>query len=634
MPLYILSRRGTGNPDRFVTLFASQTPVPALLHLWRLMLEYGDPVLHQFFTLAWLVSNRVVLVETSPDDMPATVSGLRLRSAGVVDGVFRAAVALRESTPRLFCDVLRRACFAEDQEGSGGGSCEGRGPRGPTAGGGEQSEPRAGWADLRVSLLEGLRAEGVLSVDADQVAEILRARPSSTTATPGTTTAAPTSPATGDDSWRSGSGRIGGRYVLVDCRPPAPGREGPAGGTRAGGEAAGDGRVIWRRIHPAESFGREAAAVAHVLREVGAGGDARHDERTSATCHKEAVEGAAPVHDVVGASVVAGSSSSVVAAPYGSVGGGAAGNELVHSTRIGGGHAVSGGGGNGIGEVKHPVGTCTTHVCFVGCGGRGGGGGDGGGRLASSTTAAGEAATAPEFRLAREAASRSCLTARVCVLQGGFPALDEALLLSRRRSSEHGRGFPEAGVPNRSVAVAECPPFGAAGTDASVEASADSSAEEGGTGAGQSCGAGGGGGETRADGDPETSVSTTTSAAGGGSPPSPASPAGGTGGGTPTPPPQIPPFSQGLERKASRLAGNSRISEPFRVYAARSADETGRALRSLPLTASKPLEVRLPRFFAMIFSVRCCRARERFRPPLLCCLGDVRSSLDRASSDA
>ncbi|CAM9539480.1 unnamed protein product [Ectocarpus sp. 6 AP-2014] len=267
----------------FVTLFASQTPAPALLHLWRLMLEYGDPVLHQFLSLAWLVSNRLVLMETPPDDMPATVSGLRLRSAGVVDDVFRTAVALRESTPRLFCDVLRRACFAEDQEGDGDGSCEGRGA---PAGGGQQSGPPAGGpaAEPRVSLLQGLRAEGVLSVDADQVAEILLAGPSSTAA-PGTTTtaaAAPTSPATGDDGWRSGSGRIGGRFVLVDCRPPAPGGEGPAGGgMRTGGEAAGDGRVIWRRIRPAESFGREAAAVAEVLREVEAGGDALHAAATA-----------------------------------------------------------------------------------------------------------------------------------------------------------------------------------------------------------------------------------------------------------------------------------------------------------------------------------------------------------------
>ncbi|CAB1102327.1 unnamed protein product [Ectocarpus sp. CCAP 1310/34] len=595
----------------FVTLFASQTPAPALLHLWRLMLEYGDPVLHQFLSLAWLVSNRLVLMETPPDDMPATVSGLRLRSAGVVDDVFRAAVALRESTPRLFCDVLRRACFAEDREGDGGGSCEGPGA---PAGGRQQSGPPAGGpaAEPRVSLLQGLRAEEVLSVDADQVAEILLAGPSST-AVPAA--AAPTSPATGDDGWRSGSRKFGGTFVLVDCRPPAPESEGPAGGgMRAGGEPAGDGRVIWRRVHPAESFGREAVAVAEVLREVEAGEDALHGERSGAPCHKEAVEGAAPAHDIVGMSVVSGSSS-VVAAPYGNVGGGAAGNGLVHPTRICG-HAVSGGGIR-IGEVKHPVGTSTTHVCFIGCGGRGGSGGDGGGRFTSFATAAAEAA-APEFRLAREA-SRSCLTPRVCVLQGGFAALDGAML-SRGRSSENGRGVPEVGAAKCSVAAEECPPFRAAAPDA-VGASANGSSEEGGTGADESSGArGGGGGEgggIPAEGDAEKLVSTTTQAAGGGSPPSSASPRGGTGGGNPTPPPQIPPFSQGLERKASRLAENSKISEPFRVYAARSADEMGRALRSLPLTASKPLED----------AARVCNSLLRTNARAL---GDSRLSLSRS----
>lgn len=57
------------------------------------------------------------------------------------------------------------------------------------------------------------------------------------------------------------------------------------------------------------------------------------------------------------------------------------------------------------------------------------------------------------------------------------------------------------------------------------------------------------------------------------------------------PPPLVSGPSQGLERKASRLAGKRRISEPFRVYAAKSADEMGGALRSLPLAASKPFEV-------------------------------------------
>lgn len=516
-------------------------------------------MLHQFLALAWLVNSRRVLLDAPREDVPKAASRLRLRSTQDVDGLFDAAVELRAGTPRLVLRTLRRACYrgainlaqgkpTAARSAATGGVVEGKGPAG---GDGEPASSNttafAVTATERVSLLEGLRAAGVLLVGADQVAEILLAQRS------------PRPPLTAPESKENGrywdATRNGGRFVLVDCR--ATGRVGAGAAEVAvrAREVPAGGRVVWRRIPPAEGFGREAAAAAAILREFGAG--ARGVEGREV----KSMDSGGPSKLAVNGEV----SRGIVTAPYG------AGDPNGRAANGSGGSAASSAGSYaGIHEVNAATAIdAATHVCFVGSGSgsseRGASSrnsGAGGLSLASTTATAAEAA-APEFQLAR-AASRSCLAAHVCVLEGGFPALDEAL---------SGRAFtPGGGTSGREMAGF---------TESSQTASRPDSGDEINSRTGEAV-PGGAPGEELPSASGVTGRTRDGVAAGGGS--------GRAGGGGS---PVSPPFSlsRGVDRKASRLAGNRRVSEPFRVYAAKSADEMGRALRSLPLTASKPLEV-------------------------------------------
>ncbi|CAN0132127.1 unnamed protein product, partial [Pylaiella littoralis] len=339
-------------------------------------------------------------------------------------------------------------------ETAAGGSGIGERPPPPGRGGRSSASASSGAAagamttNLRVSLLRDLRAAGILLVDAGQVAEILRAPPPLTPPT-----VAPCATAgSGVSTVRKGDGegvsrywspaRNGGGFVLVDCGLPSEGV------TALAREGATGAHVIWRRIDPAKSSGRETAAVAEVLRELGPGAGA-----VGEACDGRKDDG--DDEEV--------SDNTAVTAPYGGGDGETAVNGLVQANG-GDGHADNGGGGgggapspagsgSGTSESNAPV-DALTHVCFIGGGlgsnggssGSGGGGRGGGGRLgndhgssSASTVAAAAAAraAAPECRLAR-AASRSCLTAHVCVLEGGFTALEEAL--SRMGGSGSGRG--------------------------------------------------------------------------------------------------------------------------------------------------------------------------------------------------
>ncbi|CAM9421191.1 unnamed protein product [Laminaria digitata] len=540
----------------FVTLFARQTPVPILLHLWQRLIEYGDPVLHQFLALAWLVSNRLLLLETSRDDVPATVTRLKMQSEDTVDVVFRAAVALRRLTPRRVCHVLREACY-----GGGEGTALA-----------EREVSRQDTTNVRVSMLEGLRTAGIVMVDAAQVAEILLA--SSPTGAAGTRGGSRGGGEAAESkeglSW--GAAGSGGRFVLLDCRPQGTSTAAAAFSETAETEAviearekgAERGEVIWRRIKPEFFLGEKFAALAELLREVSAPalgvgaeeGRELSDIGREANGHSSADESAA-------------------------------------------GAAIAGGGAGG---------GAATHVCFVGTGKRGGKGG--GGRANDATV---PAAGPPECRLAR-AASRSCLTSHVCVLEGGFPALEAAL---RQRTSEGGNAQSGVVTPLVSGGVVDgvvdalassASPREEVKSDAStLGAGGESFPRLGGKGIGL-------GDATNVAADAVSIVeqlevlTAATAATAGGSParvssqssPGKTAPSGSlASGGTPSaseargvplPPPLVTTLVQPLDRKMGRLASSSKISEPFRAYAAKSADEMGRGLRSLPLTASRPLE--------------------------------------------
>ncbi|CAN0062114.1 unnamed protein product, partial [Hapterophycus canaliculatus] len=269
----------------FVTLFARQMPVPALLHLWQRLVEHGDPELFQFLALALLVRSRGVLLDTPREDVPEIVTRLRLASAEVVECVLGDALALRESTPRLFCDLLKRACYSdglaivEGKLAAAGDDDDGADSAATSPGGRRTERSESSSAEgatkattiFRMNLLGFLRATGVLTVDADQVAEILVAQPAASV-----TAAAPTS---GEDRRRlDAAARICGRFILVDCRPPLE-QEGDGVAAPSSREAScarekvgtcGQ-HVIWRRIDPTESFARQVGAVSVLLRESSGG---------------------------------------------------------------------------------------------------------------------------------------------------------------------------------------------------------------------------------------------------------------------------------------------------------------------------------------------------------------------------
>lgn len=101
-------------PARFVTVFARQTPIPTLLRFWERLVQYGDPLLHQFLALAWLLRNRRVLLETRIDDVPEAVSRLRLQSEEDLKIMWEMAVELRRSTPQMVCEILQSLCYEKD----------------------------------------------------------------------------------------------------------------------------------------------------------------------------------------------------------------------------------------------------------------------------------------------------------------------------------------------------------------------------------------------------------------------------------------------------------------------------------------------------------------------------------------
>lgn len=567
-------------------------PVPAVLHLWRRLAEHGEPVLVQFLALALLVRSRRVLLDAPREDVLEAVTRLRLATVEGVEGLFGEALALRESTPRLFCDLLRRACYSDGGRIAERTAAPDHAAADVSPGRQENERGESGSVDatiatvakFRACLLGSLRATGVLTVDADQVAEILLAKPSA----PGAAAAAPVHKE--DRRHTDAAARVHGRFVLVDCRPPQVLERGGdgrgsggafSGGVCSVGEKVGAcGRhVTWRRIDPTDSFAKQVGAVSELLRECCGGRERREGKRPpvspvkaigfdaeSSSCRNGVFEEVSVQHGAAGVA----SGSNVVSAQREGASNGVAANDAT----------LSSSGGD-----------TATHVCFIGMGGLDDSSGGPGPSFASPAEAAEARASAPEFRLSR-VASLTCLTPHVCVLDGGFPALDQALC--RRGFENRRRDASTAGVDDEEQPIADVgqPPFGAGhgSTELPKEEAAVAAAMGSGGTADEARGgpprpAADGGDDYIATGVDKIAPGTPA----GGSSPNLTSPAGGGGGdGDPVP---LSAFSRGLERKASRLAGNRRISEPFRLYAAKSADEMALGLRSLPLSASKPLEV-------------------------------------------
>ena len=509
----------------------------------------------------------MLLLATSRDDVPGVVTRLRITSTEIIDDVFEEAVTLQRSTPRLFCDMLGKACYndtARDDEVHG-------------------SLGSPGAIHPIISFIKGLRATGMVLADANQLAEILLAScgyPSATNTSGGAES--------DGDGVANGYGR---RFVLVDCRTSGDATSSAATDailTGAGGigDRNVDGAsIVWLRINPDECLDREPAAVEEVLREYLHPCEAEVGANWGAS--------AVPWHIVLDAS------DDFTGAPCGSVQGADA-NGLPASWQKsnGGVHSLHGRPAGGQATLSQSLPSMTTarsgnggspiHVCFIG---------DQGSKVATGNwmfggvKAATAAADGPAHRLARTA-SRLCAIPRVCVLDGGFAALQEAV---EARRGELYNAAPPDGIPRGPAAgIDVCTGIAACVEDepdievvAYALAAAHGDAEKvGGGGTGMSDVS------LRPVETPGVSLASIDLKA------VESTPLGGSGidisggPGAPAPPRRVTGTStHHFERKTGRLVANSRISEPFRVYASKRADDMGRALRSLPAAAGRPLEV-------------------------------------------
>lgn len=495
-----------------------------------------------------------------------------------------------------------------------------------------------------------------------------------------------------------GTGKDGGRFVLVDCRsstvssrgvaarPPGVssigGRSGDQGGAGDGDDRArvidlptgGNGnRVEWRRLDPVAFLGRESEAAAQLLRGVGIGdGDdvAKVSHFAGAGDKREGRgggKGGASMGDAKNTNGVVDDGVSNGFPATGSTTSNGDRRADTNDLRVGNGYNKSSvaydtgcGGGD---AAAAPFRACTTaagmpitHVCFVGYGYRSG---------CNGTTNGGrerKLAADPAVRLAR-AAARAGL-ARVCVLDGGFALLEEAL--ARKQSASASIGANDSTTAAMAAGSTPVYPTVVAAEDPVQQRSSTTATARDATGATEPmtvAGNGGGAASPGVAGSRESitiaGISTSTNTTKGpyfpaatptspGAPPTSHTaasvaavlamaatttvssrisvPTRATGASLPATPTsnargvatgpaamgslgRTSSFSSNPERgrvgsggggsgggerkQLGRVASNSRISASFRVYASKSADEMGRALKSLPAAAGKPLEVRI-----------------------------------------
>lgn len=684
---------------RFVTIFARQTPIPVLLHMWERLVRSGDPLFHQFLALAWLLRNRRVLLGTRHDDVPEVLSRLRLQSTEDVDGMWVGAMALRSATPNLVCNMLRVGCYDKCTEEKRSsilrelkvcvirvcyqeitptwvlnimpcnnsrrflGECEGDLV---SAEGTERESPdmfgrlvgrlvtflarhdprRAlrkvllfACSHTRRRIIRRLahssQATGIVVADADQVAELAISVSSDDRAQV---------PRVHDANFVSkqetavsaAAGIKDGRFVLVDCRSGntvrGPARSGAGVNVMQASRHSREtpsspslcnGRFVWHTIDPMAFLGRESEAASELLRGVAMAGMPVEGTTRSGHMNGRRVDSEIGVSNGVGNRISNGYMAKA--------------------------HGVIDPNAEEVGCLQYSLFTAptttpglpVTHVCFVGCG-QGSGSGE-------KTQLAAD----PAVRLARGVA-RSGL-ARVCVLEGGFVSLEEAL---GRRASAAAMSVPWSSdstpcatpvleVSSAAVADEVKPAYIEARklvndgrvTSAAIAAPANGSGEVLSLSQMPSQTVAGDGvmlskwpmlitkQSTTVIGSSKPAVPVTPSPTGVTQPQSdgsaqtaqsvavnsnskssqghndPASPNLATppteaphverrvSSSVPRPPTLSTPTASMSERRPYRMPSSRKISEPFKIYATKSAEDMGRALRTVPIYAGKPLEV-------------------------------------------
>ncbi|CAN0143298.1 unnamed protein product, partial [Ectocarpus sp. 6 AP-2014] len=98
----------------FMTLFSNSLDLPRLYEVWDFYLYWGDPALHHFVVLAFVIGNADAILKAEEANLPETMCRLTdgMRSVEEVRALMRTAKDLMLNTPKSFRKILRSALYA------------------------------------------------------------------------------------------------------------------------------------------------------------------------------------------------------------------------------------------------------------------------------------------------------------------------------------------------------------------------------------------------------------------------------------------------------------------------------------------------------------------------------------------
>ena len=89
----------------FLTLFASKTSLPTVIHLWDLLITQGDTHSFVFVSISLCVSHARILRASAKSSLPETITKISITEDSVVS-CWRRAVKMRQHTPPFFTQQL------------------------------------------------------------------------------------------------------------------------------------------------------------------------------------------------------------------------------------------------------------------------------------------------------------------------------------------------------------------------------------------------------------------------------------------------------------------------------------------------------------------------------------------------
>ncbi|CAM9232514.1 unnamed protein product, partial [Laminaria digitata] len=98
----------------FLTLFSNSLDLERLYEVWDVYLYWGDPALHHFVVLAFVIGNAEVILQAEEANLPETMCRLSvgMRSVEELRALLRTAKDLMLNTPKSFRKILRSALYA------------------------------------------------------------------------------------------------------------------------------------------------------------------------------------------------------------------------------------------------------------------------------------------------------------------------------------------------------------------------------------------------------------------------------------------------------------------------------------------------------------------------------------------